>query len=401
MSKLWVDRIIDIAGGEISDDADGPAVVIAHEDVEKAMSGIFGIPLGLNITTGIFDNPDTLAGVNSDGKISMMRFKSDSIATDGEVASGLEFYDGTERKRLVLVGSELQVWKQLADLSWELVFNFEEVIEGTLSGKTDAGQKVQDKDPKLDVLAVASDENREYFTLVSNEILQTGKTEFIELDDVSSTFENPFGTPGVPYNPNLAGQGIIIGENSTLLEPVGIEDPDDSVYAFDLWMQNTISLGVGDVDGSGTWKVMGPLSIYSDLDTNPELTDLGGQANGAVVLPAGIYKLKPRFRMTAAGGGGYGELLLRLVGTGFQQHPAPGNIARTLAKPFNYRDVLWAEDWWYNWEPTTTPRVPFVAMESMGLEFIDVPITATVGFGMARTDGSVQIIAGMSVERVQ
>jgi hypothetical protein len=401
MGKLWVDRIIDIVSGEISDDADGPAVVVAHNEVQKAMSEIFSIPLGLNITTGIFENPDTFAGVNADGKISMMRFETSGIAGGGTDSCGLEFFDGNERKRLILVGSTLQIWKELANGTWEQVIDLEATIEGTLSGKVDAGPAVEDKDPPLGVLAVASNANEEFFTLVPNEVAETGRTEFLELTDVHDDFKNPHPVTSFPYDPALIGHGVIIGADD-MLEPASIEDSDNSVYAFDLYTVTSRPLGEGTAAGSGEWRTMGPWHIESPFSDPPTLVTLSGQANGGVELGPGVYKLKPRFRMTSAGGGGEGLLMFRVYGLGFDRLP-DSFLAYTEGKPFHYPNVPpgFDEDWWDLIESTVTPLNPFVAMDTMGLVMISVVTSAIVGLGMARDGGTVSVVTGMSVERIQ
>jgi hypothetical protein len=403
MGKLWVDRIIEIAGGEVSDDADGPAVVVAHNDVERAMSEIFSIPLGVNITDGIFENPDNFAGVTSEGKISMMRFKTDQIESDGGQSCGLEFDDGVNKRRLTFVGSHLQVWGEVSLGVWELIFDHEAEIEGTLSGKVDAGPRVQAKDPPLYVIAVdtVGDGEEQRFTLVKDEVYETGRTEFIELADVSAAFQSLPWQDG-PYNEDKIGWGVAIGADETILEPVKIADLSAGAYSFHLWRTPSVPLGSVGRLGNGNWSQIGPfeVSMWEPGGRFPELVGYNGVERATVRLPAGVYKVRAGFRMTSASHG-LGKLMLRLVGNGFHIFPQDGLLSQEIPWKYVKQDVP-RDDWWHDWWPEVNPRQPFIADADMGPTMIIVPNDGKIGFQMGCThDTDVSIVGQLAVERVQ
>ena len=121
MPKLWKARL-----GEVSDEADGPDLALAHQELELAIGGIFGIPDKVNIADAVFAQPDVPgSAVTADGQIWMLRYKSEQVVSNVQDASGIEFYDEGERKRIVLVDSKIQIFKQLANGSWGYVLDLE------------------------------------------------------------------------------------------------------------------------------------------------------------------------------------------------------------------------------------------------------------------------------------
>ena len=145
----------------LSDDDDGPDVSDGHRALEAALSEIFSIEDGVDITQAIFGTPSSTeqatgrtVGVNSSGQIWMLRYKSESVAVDGRDGMGLDFTDGDKRKRLTFVNSQVAVWEETSADTWEEIFNLETTEDGKLSELADVGPRIQSYSSEDDVIAV-------------------------------------------------------------------------------------------------------------------------------------------------------------------------------------------------------------------------------------------------------
>ena len=119
MAKLTISRMSDATQIKQVDNA--------HAALEEALEAIFGIPDDVDITSPIFGtSPGGGKSVQSDGSIrGVMRFVSDGVESDAGDAAGIEFDDGSVRKKIAIVSSKVTLheydestatWEQISDL---------------------------------------------------------------------------------------------------------------------------------------------------------------------------------------------------------------------------------------------------------------------------------------------
>ena len=133
-ARLWKGRLADVVNSTESDDADGPALVVAHNELEGAIGKVLGIPADVRIENAIFTS------VSAAGKIFMLKYKTGQIATSAGDGAGLQFTDGDKVKKLTFVNGEIGVWERSGtepDYTWTLMFDYETDDEPNLTDMDD------------------------------------------------------------------------------------------------------------------------------------------------------------------------------------------------------------------------------------------------------------------------
>lgn len=318
MPKLWKARL-----GEVSDDAEGPDLTLAHKELEGAIGGIFGIPDKVEISEAVFSNPDVASPVTSSGEVFMMRYKSQQATSNARSASGIEFYDGDERKRLVFVNSKIQIFKQLADDSWENVIDLELVEEPTIVEYEDVQFQTLVTGDVGKAIAVATDPAK--FALVDNAVPASGAQTFLELADVPEAKWQPVFGGGPPYKDSIKGNAVMYGATDKLWPGI-VDDPNFSFWA---------TAQPQEVRGL-TWIANWAIGEGSHDDATVEAMNEDFPAVFFPLTP-GIYKVNFQYAVTSSGGlTGLTEFRMRARHS--SQWPSP-HVERRKAKHFYFDDT--------------------------------------------------------------
>jgi hypothetical protein len=271
----------------LDDDSVGGDVVIAHNELEEALGKILGIKLATQIGTAVF------GGVNADGSVTLMRFKSNGVVGSPANASGLEFEDAISRKRLVMVQSHLQIWeaddKDDPETSWTMLIDFEEEFEPALVNLTD----VQVGSPTDGyVLGVSFAQNGDLiFVQRQNESATDGAQIFRDLTDIAGFTYFLTGN-----NYDAAKVGWILGvKDEETLQPV---PPDqNSISAYVALISHHLPIGQVGIAGNGFWTTIRwqpPIQGSTITSFSP----YNGYANAGISLPAGVYRCMVTYRPT-------------------------------------------------------------------------------------------------------
>lgn len=283
MAKLDINRMGDSTRVNRVDDQ--------HNTMEGDLEEIFGIPDNVEITAHIFGkNPQGGKPIQQDGSIrGVPVLKSGGVQSSASTAVGFKFDDGSNKKLLVFVDSELKIYKDddYPNESWVISANIERPGAGLLTSLADyIGSNPLTVADVNKLLKVASDGGGGYaFDLVDPQA-GTGITTFVELEDGPGGFGNAgdllatngagdelvwtapptAATPFVmlayaqtsdgwgynggdwldAYNWNLdSGGGFTIDDESTYLGNDEVPDPDQAskffknlapgMYDFSLW----------------------------------------------------------------------------------------------------------------------------------------------------------------------
>jgi len=284
MPKLWKARL-----GEVSDEADGPDLALAHEELEKAIGGIFGIPDKVEISQAIFENPDVGTAVSGDGQPWMLRYKTEHPVSSGGLGCGIEFYDEEQRKRLVLVDSKLQIFKQLSNGSWAEVINLELIDEPEISEYADVMESIKNYDGAGKVIAVSADDTK--FTLVDDSVPTSGAQTFLELADVENIKWEPAYGGGTTYRQELIGHAAMVGATEKLWPGI-VVDPN-----FMFWAE------ADPVEVGGGWKYITGWKIGEGSNADATVGDLSDDHPGVYFpLTPGIYKINLQYSVPSSGG---------------------------------------------------------------------------------------------------
>ena len=260
----------------------------AHNELETDLEAIFGIPDETSISNSVFGGT-----VNSEGSITGVPvMKSDGQQSDPEDAVGFEFDDGSERKRLVLVNSSLEIhrWDSTSG-AWELIANIESPGSGRLQDLSDVDIVSADMVAGR-VLQVNNTADK--FELVEAASVG-GISSFTELDDTPSPHTV---VPFQAFDPEKAGWYVAIdgtGDGITFVEPpTGVGNPvahwvkDNGSYIswpslsptadWFIWYRWADAGNVADLVTAAT---------ISNLDTN--------RPNGLITLNPGVYMVGVSF----------------------------------------------------------------------------------------------------------
>lgn len=295
-------------GGRMSDATKVKQCDDVHRQFETDLEDIFGIPDNTDIANPVFgENPEVSgsAPVNSDGSITGVPiFKLSSPAASAAGGVGFEFDDGTKKKRIVFVESELRVYEEV-DGAWTQVANLENPTGG--SGLLTSLSDMYVNDP-LDsgdagkVLRVRTSSPYE-FELVSPAQVG-GVTEFVNLDDVA-TAALLSGDVGKVVTVQDQGGGVY--KLDLAAAPAGVGDP------WVMWLKaNSVTNWVHEkiqktttapwqpdaADGwANTWNWSYPYPSQAELITDSDLLtayDPGGsdtKLNYYVTIPVGVYRV--------------------------------------------------------------------------------------------------------------
>ena len=317
MSKLWKARL-----GEVSDEADGPDLSLAHQELEKALGGIFGIPDKIEISEAIFSNPDVSSPVTSSGEIFMIRYKSRQPVSSIYGAPGIQFYDTEQKKRLAFVNGTIQIWKQLADNSWEQVIDLELVEEPEIKKYEDVDFGVLREIDDGKVIAVSADPA--LFTLVDDAVPVSGAQNFNELADVENAKWDPPYYEYTRYASAIKGHAAMVGDTEKIW-PAAIEDP-----GFWFWAKADPIY----IPGPSSWKYITGWVIQEGSHEDATVEDLSDDFPGVYFpLSQGIYKINLQYSVPVSDGL-IGETRF-LIGCG-NCHKWPPSTASRKAKHFYF-----------------------------------------------------------------
>jgi hypothetical protein len=285
MGKLDINRM--------SDSTKLSRVDNAHVALEADLEEILGIPDNTPITNPIFGvSPDSQPPVGSDGAIrAIMQFYESGVVGDPNDASGFEWVDGTETKRLIMINSGLKIYR-LQGQTWSPVTDLENTVQG--SGYL---ANLSDVDPSLAPTAgqlLAWDNGNSWWEAV-DPASASGKTRFADLDDTP----DPSAT-GDPFNASDVGSIVCIASTTSLgfkPEPAGLGDP----------FVMMLTAEASEEDGWGTsikdawtdvynWGFQtfaddgGFLTDDTSLLTNDTVPDVT-EADKFITLTAGLYNI--------------------------------------------------------------------------------------------------------------
>jgi len=273
-AKLIADRL--------SDDSTGGDVVLAHNDLEDALSKMLGVTVGRQISASV------LGTAESDGQISVIRFHERATVGSPEQASGLEFYDGLARKRLIMINGELQIWEadDPADdnTTWTLVLNLEEEVEPALTTLSDVAITTKTQGLVLGWNLMQGGDLK--ITLKQNEVAEDGAQEFLDLDDISA-FEGRY--TGHTFDPVKIGWLLAV-KSLDSLQPIPAEEEGSESFSALSFVQ---TLGFVPFSGvSQNWKTMAwRISSIEDLDQSiTTVSTYNGVANAGITLSAGLWR---------------------------------------------------------------------------------------------------------------
>ena len=259
----------------------------SHNELENDLGEIFGIPDNTVISTPIFGTTiDGSKPVNADGSIrGIQRLIMDSASSDVDTSVGIEFYDGTERKRIAFVNSGLKIFRE-GSADWEQVSDLEDPASG--SGLL---AELSDVDPTL--------------VMAANKVLGTNSLgTLFELQDPASgvgvnRFVDCTDTEAAVGPDPFTGlvDKLVYVKSATSLgftdQPAGLGGPV-------VMMLRAPGESVGSSDwNNGSWKNMYNWEFQSFDDDGGFLTDdtnlLGigpsGEGNFYIELDAGVYEI--------------------------------------------------------------------------------------------------------------
>lgn len=396
MAKLDVERL-----GAVSDEADGPDLSAAHQELEVALGAIFGIPDKIDISQAIFSNPDVSSDVTATGKIFMLRYKTDSVVSDGKSGSGIEFYDGAERKRLTFVNSHVAIWREVTSNpeTWAEVidFEFEPDVAPTLGGDeplTDVDNMVAAYGGSSGAGLVLAVGTHGKFTLVPNEVATTGAEEFTVLTDVSDKFSTFLS---YNFNPNTWGQGFKISADGSLLEPTDISSPDDDAFVAYAEVANGVSLGQVGILGNGDWTVIQNWNLDPNSSPSATVVEGAGLPRAAFALLKGVYRVSFQYAQTVVSTTG-GPISFSIGALRGHLWP-PVSLSRRAVQHqyFNGESEDPMDDWVWTDQFSYHPKM------DMGPFYVVVPDgdpVGLVGFRMGVARGAVAVRPSVCITRI-
>ena len=257
----------------VLDPDDGEQFVIAHKDLEVALSEIFGIPLERRITQSI------LGTVAADGSFTLIRLKS-KPGVQAADAVGVEFTDGHITKRILYVDSRIKVYSK-AGQAWEQVHDFESEDNPDLTDLEDVDKtqvELSDANKNKIVYTVLGTNNQGVlFGLAKNEIASDGAKSFFELDEVGS--EWTVRVPG-SYCKITDDAGSLIPQQPEYSDPYG-----SAVW----WAGRRVAMQIVSAQNTtAPWVVCGPWA-GNGSNAGQSLATIGGQGGAGVYVPRGLY----------------------------------------------------------------------------------------------------------------
>jgi hypothetical protein len=269
--KLDVNRMNDIT--------DGRAGVIAHNQLEAALSEILGIKVGTQVSQSV------LGTVAADGSITLIRFSQSGVETDPKKSSGFEFKDGTgNRRRLTFTDSKIIVWEYVpATATWIQTFDYEEIDPPKLVELTDFLNKTLTglSGQIISVQTVPPGTAPANFTLVPNAAADYGAQDFTDLNDVDVSFQSPFG--GVHFAGSVLGHAAAVNAAEDKLIPASLAGEGYAIY-IRASVAHTLPAG-------GVWTTIGRWDrIAGGVFTQGAAWD--GVPRSGISLARGIYRVE-------------------------------------------------------------------------------------------------------------
>jgi hypothetical protein len=215
-----------------------------------------------------------------------MRFYEAGVISDVNSASGFEFQDGTETKRLVMISSGLKVYKLEGASTWTQVVDLEnpELGSGLLA---DLG----DVDPAMTPNAgdlLSWDAGSGHWEAVAP-ASASGKTRFADLDDTPA----PVGVLPNVFDPSVVGKLVYVKDTTSLDftdAPAGVGAPFCMMLKAPGTGTRTINSDATDWSDVYQWAYESFGDDGGFLTDDPTLlTNDAGKANKFVTLDAGLY----------------------------------------------------------------------------------------------------------------
>lgn len=379
MAKLDIGRMLDATKVKQVDDQ--------HNQLEEDLEFIFGIEDNVEIEKPIFGEMPSpnQSSVNADGSIAgTMILKSDGVQSTVDDAVGFEYDDGTVRKKIAYVNSQLVIYEwDAADAEWDQVASLEQPGTGRLQDCTDVEIDTMASGKLLQV-----NDDGDAFELVDPASVD-GINSFLELDEAPGAL----GT---------AGQVLAVAAGGLALEfidaPDGIGDP----FVLALTCSQSVS-------GSSTADV--PRWFYTDIGTFSQcygwadvygstlpglvqeatLSANSGRGNYYITLDAGAYMVQFGYHRT--GGSRYGVRSWRVgaISGSSIYGPATQGILRPALVRFDSTDNTFA--------------APANATRDLGSALLLVPVDDTKIFIEIQQDGETtpfnDVTFGLTIYKVK
>lgn len=376
--------------------ADGKDYVIAHTDLERALSEIFGIRLGLNITRGIFgDTP------RSDGTIFHMRFKAGARSSDPSRMPGIIFSDGVTTKKLTIADSKISLWT-LSGTSWlPQDYDFEAENNPKLTEFEDVNISELNGTRKNLVVGTSSFNGRVVFSLTNNEVAEGGAHSWFDLNEVKAALSQWVHPAAPDYFKSPAGTLVQV-QDATTLTPLEVVKTEDTRIVGSYNASNPVP--------AGAWTLPAPWVLQQQADTTPsgaeyftppEQTSANGVSKAGWDLERGVWAISLSFGVatTTFKGGVFkwdvvGGTTLKRLG------PVTGVSSRYITTPIPYKFETSAYSD-FNLLPVirTSTLHPYV---DAGTYLIAVPSTTRVAINVWHNSsvGSLNIYLKSTIKRI-
>ena len=278
-----------------ADSVHGKSYVVAHNEFEKAISNIFGIEVGKNITQAIF------GPVITDGSFFTMRFTSEARSSSAAGQAGIIFDDGNAQKKLTYVDSKISLWTKVGNTWVDQDYDFEGANEPALTDFLDC-QSIQELTGSLAnkanfgkiVGTVKDSDGNVVFDLVKNAVAEGGAQGFLDLNEVKEKLIEWQGhaATSVPGQFGSSVIGKLIGvSGANTLSPVATSVaalPISESYKVTAYLESEQF-----VTPTG-WQLQVPQDTAAGTQGTAVPTGPIGQADGSSswTVPAGVYAVK-------------------------------------------------------------------------------------------------------------
>jgi hypothetical protein len=325
-----------------TDATDGKGVVVAHNELEKALTKIFGIPNDQAISEAVF------SVVRSDGGITQLTFSNGEQKTTVEGSTGIDFYDGNLHKRLTFANSQIAIWAYDEDTEeWTQTFDYEAVVEPNLVDMTDVHMPILSASQ---VVVVGLVEGELKFVLADAQVPEDGVTSFRECSDVADGLFTGQYT-GNQFDPAKYGHYVGIHKEANHLVPIEPDVGQDYFITMRSYAQDLKRIGQKGQGATGDWTIVtwdsGLREDGTAVDKTEDLRSYGSYSNAAFALAAGVYDVDIGYSLNTSRAANV--IIWKLIGYGFHQfpdhhmvHQVPFSYNQSPAFPFD--DVFLVEE---------------------------------------------------------
>ena len=279
-----------------ADSVHGKSYVVAHNEFEKAISNIFGIEVGKNITQAIF------GPVITDGSFFTMRFTSAARSSSAASQAGIIFDDGYTQKKLTYVDSKISLWTKVGNTWVDQDYDFEganepaltdfldciaiQPLTGSLANKANFG--------KIVGTVKDADENV-VFDLVKNAVAEGGAQGFLDLNEVKEKLTDWQGhaATSVPGEFGAGVVGKLIGvSGANTLSPVATTL--NALPIAESYRAATFMPAEAFVTPQGWVRQLVPDAAQGEpaLSAGIEQVTSGGYPKAGFSVPAGVYAVR-------------------------------------------------------------------------------------------------------------